>query len=111
MEIVISVVEFCHHAKYCNFDCWARLNKMNIDQTLFSRFLGTIKLEPIQEERVSTFEGATSRLSACVTFFSQNSAFFSFEPKEKGEKPDFKATDRKTHGESSPVFGFEKEVF
>jgi hypothetical protein len=46
-----------------------------------------------------------------VTFFSENSAFFSFEPKEKGEKPDFKATNRKTHGESSPVFGFEKEVF
>ena len=46
-----------------------------------------------------------------MTFFSENSAFFSFEPKEKGEKPDFKATDRKTHGESSPVFGFEKEVF
>jgi hypothetical protein len=29
-----------------------------------------------------------------VTFFSENSAFFSFEPKEKGEKPDFKATNR-----------------
>ena len=52
-------------------------------------------------------KGATAH----VTFFSQNSAFLLFEPKEKGEKPDFKTTNRKTYGESSPVFGFEKEVF